>query len=101
MMNPAFTDQRSDKIDEVEEAFAQLHQAYLLSIRQHRALVGDLCATLIRLEAALDAVEIDPKERRALTAGIGRHVDAARAIVSHIDGTLTTAAAAAPPCGFH
>ena len=100
MMNSLLTDRRSDQIEEVEEAFAQLHQAYLASIRQHRALVGDLCTTLMRLEAALDAAEIDPGERLALTAGIEKHVDAARAIVSHIDGTLISAAAN-QSTGFH
>ncbi|MDQ0470681.1 hypothetical protein [Labrys wisconsinensis] len=100
MIDSASLDAIAEDADEVGEAMAQLHRAYLVSIRQHRDLVGDLHATLLRLEAALDAASIDPGERQALTAGIEKHVDTARAIVSRIDGALVSAAVG-PTAGFH
>jgi len=81
--------------DEDEESGAELavlHQAYMTSIQQHRLLVGDLCATLARLGAAIETAALAPDERLALVAGIDRHVDQARGIVAGIDTALTRAA---------
>lgn len=69
-----------------------LHRAYMASIQQHRVLVGDLCATLARLGAAIETAALSPEERLALVAGIDRHVDQARGIVACIDTALTRAA---------
>ena len=81
--------------DDPEESCVDLevlHRAYMASIQQHRVLVGDLCATLARLGAAIETAALSPEERMALVAGIDRHVDQARGIVACIDTALTRAA---------
>jgi hypothetical protein len=75
---------------------ALLHKAYVTSIKQHRALMGDLCATLERLADVLEAADLDHSARSAISAGIDRHVDQARAIVAEIDQALTSAALTRP-----
>jgi hypothetical protein len=75
---------------------ALLHRAYVTSIRQHRALMGDLCATLARLADVVEAAGLDATARSAISAGIDRHVDQARAIVADIDQALTLAALTRP-----
>lgn len=79
-----------------ESELALLHKAYLASIRQHRALMGDLCATLVRLADVVEAAGLDQSARSAISAGIDRHVDQARAIVADIDQALTLAAVTRP-----
>jgi hypothetical protein len=75
---------------------ALLHRAYLTSIRQHRALMGDLCATLEHLADVVEAADLDATSRSAIADGIDRHVDQARAIVADIDLALTRAAVTRP-----
>jgi hypothetical protein len=78
------------------DELATLHRAYLASIRQHRALMGDLCQTLARLADVMDAAGVEEETRSAIAAGIDRHVDQARAIVADIDRALTLAAIGRP-----
>jgi hypothetical protein len=80
----------------LESDLTVLHRAYLESIKQHRALMGDLCATLNRLADVLDTSGLDPKARSAIADGIDRHVDQAMAIVADIDHALTRAAVTRP-----
>ncbi len=75
---------------------AMLHQAYVTSIRQHRALMGDLCATLARLADVVETAGLDQSARSAISDGIDRHVDQARAIVADIEQALTLAAVTRP-----
>jgi hypothetical protein len=75
---------------------AALHGAYLASIREHRALMADLGATLARLGDAIAAATIAAEERSSLMAGIDLHADRARAIVASIDRALTLAAVTRP-----
>lgn len=88
---------RADEADPTPIAgLSALHGAYLASIREHRALVVDLGATLARLGAAVDAAEIAADERSSLRAGIDRHSDSARAILEGIDRALTIASVTRP-----
>ena len=83
---------RDGDADESGAELDILHRAYMSSIRQHRVLVGDLCATLARLGDAIESAGLEPAERLALVEGIDRHVDQARGIVAGIDTALTRAA---------
>lgn len=76
---------------------ALLHRAYMASIHQHRVLVGDLCSTLAKLGAAIDAAALGAEDRVNLLAGIGRHLDQARGIVASIDTALVHVSQGASP----
>jgi hypothetical protein len=58
--------------------------------------MSDLCATLARLADVLESADLDHSARSAISAGIDRHVDQARAIVAEIDQALTCAALTRP-----
>lgn len=74
----------------------ELHRAYMLSIRQHQRLLGELCATLSSLGVAIDNSPLDSQMRDALSAGVGRHVDLARGIIAGIDSALSFSAPTRP-----
>jgi len=85
-----------DDVEMPELDLADLHRAYVLSIRQHQRLVGDLCTTLSKLGSVIEDSPLDSLQRDALAAGIGRHVDLARCIIAGIDTALTCASPTRP-----
>src|SRR4051794_25825141 len=102
MSNPISIDPWNDQGHGNDQGFggegelALLHKAYLTSIRQHRALMNDLCATLVRLGDVVESAGLEQSARSAISDGIERHVDHARAIVADIDQALTLAAMTRP-----
>jgi hypothetical protein len=96
MLERSSNDLWDEDSDAGGDELAVLHQAYVTSIRQHRRLMGDLCATLERIADALKGAGIDGEARSLIADGIEGHVDRARAIVAGIDKALTLAALTRP-----
>ena len=86
----------NDEAESPGDELILLQRAYLASIKQHRALMGDLCKTLERIGDVVEAANLDQSARSAISAGIDRHVDEARAIVAGIDNALTLASRSRP-----